>query len=426
MRSATIGRHAALAALACAALLLAACTGTSGGGGEAFGSAPARATSTPTTGIVPGSEGQAKLELTPLIITSLESKVTPVKGSDGKYYVAYELSVFNDSPRDATMTRVDTLAKGKVIATLAPSRIAANTMLAGGPTTTPPTPATIPAGRTAIVVFRDTYPNPNAIPASFTHRISASLAPAAPGASRLAPLYPGHVVQVGGTLSVSTAKPVVIGPPLAGDDWVASNGLDPAALNAHSDVVIPVGGRVHSAETFGIDFVGVDPTTMQSYRGDPALNTSYLAFGKPLIAVADAKVVQVVSDQPDLTPMGPPEIATISDAAGNSVVLDLGHGVFALYAHMEHASATVKVGDTVKKGQVIGRLGNSGNTSEAHLHFQLQRGPLISADNVPWVIDRFTAAGQIAPGGESVTGQRGPRTDAIPVGGSVSDFPALK
>lgn len=63
-----------------------------------------------------------------------------------------------------------------------------------------------------------------------------------------------------------------------------------------------------------------------------------------------------------------------------------------------------------------------------HLHFQLQRGPLITADNVPWVIDRFTSAGRLSTDGTSITGTSaaGLRTNEIPVGYSISGLPATK
>ena len=64
-------------------------------------------------------------------------------------------------------------------------------------------------------------------------------------------------------------------------------------------------------------------------------------------------------------------------AAGNHVVLDLGHGEYALIAHLERGSVVVKVGDRVRTGQLLGRCGNSGNTSEPHVHIHVQDGPIL-------------------------------------------------
>lgn len=410
----------------CVAMLLSACTGT-----DAPSTATESASAPSATGPLPGYQDQTKLEFTPLIITVLEPSVVPVKASDGRYYLAYELSVFNDSARDATLTRLQTLAgdeHGKVVSTLSSDRLAANMMPAGGPTRSASEPSVVPAGRTALIVVRETYPTKKSIPAALTHRISATFSPVKPGDPPIASKFPSAVAQTGGSLRVSSDEPLVIGPPLTGNDWIALNGLESDALNAHSDVIIPVGGRVAAAERYGIDFAVIDRSSLQSYRGDPSVNSSYLAFGRPLIAVADAKVVKTVSNRPDVPPMVLASLETFDDFPGNTVVLDLGGGVYATYAHIEQGSVTVKAGQTVKKGQVIGRLGNSGNTSEAHLHFQLQRGPLITADNVPWVIDRFTADGQLSTDGKKLlrTSTDGPRTNEIPVGYSLSDFPTPK
>ena len=115
------------------------------------------------TGMLPGYQDET-LEFTPLIISVLSPEAVPVQGSDGKYYVAYELNILNAGPRDATMTKLETLAEdenGEVIATTDQLQIAANTMLMA--TTTAGT-SDIPAGGTVIVVVRAAYPTAEAIP----------------------------------------------------------------------------------------------------------------------------------------------------------------------------------------------------------------------------------------------------------------------
>jgi murein DD-endopeptidase MepM/ murein hydrolase activator NlpD len=84
----------------------------------------------------------------------------------------------------------------------------------------------------------------------------------------------------------------------------------------------------------------------------------------------------------------------------------------------------VKIGEKVKKGQVIGRLGNSGNTTQPHLHFQLIRGPLpLSFDNVPWEIDHFTLIGSVTLDGVVVSDSAaGSRTNELPLGDTVNNF----
>ena len=103
--------------------------------------------------------------------------------------------------------------------------------------------------------------------------------------------------------------------------------------------------------------------------------SSYAYFGDEIYSVADGTVVGIEDGLPEQVPGKLPEDATIQMAAGNHVVVDIGEGRFAFYAHMQPGSVRVKVGDRVKTGQVLGLLGNSGNTDTPHLHFHVMDGP---------------------------------------------------
>ncbi|WP_304518358.1 M23 family metallopeptidase [Cohnella sp. REN36] len=105
-----------------------------------------------------------------------------------------------------------------------------------------------------------------------------------------------------------------------------------------------------------------------SYQGDPKKNESYYAYGQKIFAPADGTVVHVVNDIADNEPVG---AVTTDQAAGNVVVIDHGNGEFSYLAHLQKGSSRVKVGDRVKAGDWIGLCGNSGNSSEPHLHFQV-------------------------------------------------------
>ena len=86
----------------------------------------------------------------------------------------------------------------------------------------------------------------------------------------------------------------------------------------------------------------------------------------------------------------------LSDFGGNVVVLELEPNVFAVYAHLQPGSITVKVGDTVKVGQPFAKLGNTGPSSGPHLHFGLLDKPdVFSGRSLPFVFDRFTKVGAI-------------------------------
>jgi len=105
-----------------------------------------------------------------------------------------------------------------------------------------------------------------------------------------------------------------------------------------------------------------------SYKGDSKKNESYFVFGKDIIAPCDAKVVKVIKNVIDNIPgeLNPKQLT------GNTIVLETSKKEFVLFAHLKQNSILVKVGDTVKQGQEIAQCGNSGNSTEAHLHLQLQ------------------------------------------------------
>jgi len=419
--------YRSVAVLAIRTMLLAA---TGSATAEARTTNPASSTalkrSTFSSASVPSEQRQTD-QLSPLIIKDLAPDPIPVKGSDNKFHVAYELSIFNDSPRPAIITKLETLTgnhNGKAISTISHDQITALALLTANYPASPAPVSEIPAGRTLIVPLDDVYETRRAVLAAVTHRITATFGPVGPDQGELANIYPEKVVEIGGSVTTSHDKAVVIGAPVTGDGWVALNGLAEGQLNPHRGAVVPVGGRLSCAERFGVDWIRVDPSAkpLVVFKGDRTKNESYLAFDQPLVAVADGTVVSVVSDQPDVPP-GALSRIPFEQLTGNRIIVDIGQGVFALYAHIKNNGVAVKVGEKMKKGQVIGRLGNSGSTTEPHLHFQLMRGPLpLSFDNVPWEIDHFTLIGSATLDGVVSDPKAGPRTNELPLGNTVNNF----
>ncbi|MBJ6360768.1 M23 family metallopeptidase [Paenibacillus sp. GCM10012307] len=109
-----------------------------------------------------------------------------------------------------------------------------------------------------------------------------------------------------------------------------------------------------------------------SYNGDPTKNESYYAFGQEIVAPREGTVVRVVNDIEDNEPVG---TMNADHPEGNVVVIDHGDGEYSFLAHMKKGSVVVNVGDHVQKGDLLGLCGNSGNSSEAHLHFQVSDNP---------------------------------------------------
>jgi murein DD-endopeptidase MepM/ murein hydrolase activator NlpD len=81
---------------------------------------------------------------------------------------------------------------------------------------------------------------------------------------------------------------------------------------------------------------------------------------------------------------------TLETVGGNHVILDVGGGYYAFYAHLVPGSVKVKVGDRVKKGQQVGLLGNSGNSTAPHLHFHMgDKNSPLGSEGLPFLFDKF-------------------------------------
>ena len=174
---------------------------------------------------------------------------------------------------------------------------------------------------------------------------------------------------------------VRIGLPFTGQWEVASGGRS-ALVNNHWTLAV---------QRDAIDFVRlVDGKT---YRGDRSRLENFFIFGQPLVAVADGRVTEAVDAHPDL-PVGG---NTWHDMAGNHVVIDIGDGHYVLYGHMKLGSLRVRVGDQVRRGQLIGQVGDSGNSGEPHLHIQVQNKPTFDVEDrairtYPILFDGATAS----------------------------------
>ncbi|WP_030568178.1 M23 family metallopeptidase [Streptomyces aureocirculatus] len=178
-----------------------------------------------------------------------------------------------------------------------------------------------------------------------------------------------------------------------------------SALNSPADKV-PSHGTHALAQTYAIDITAEPEESGKGARPGFAWlwpiarrPRAFPAFGAPLLAVADATVVHAEDVQRDHfsrnsllallyfffvegTVRG---VAPARRVVGNTVVLDLGGGTYAMYAHVQRGSLAVRVGERVRAGQVIARCGNSGNSTEPHVHFQLMDGPdLDTAKGVPF------------------------------------------
>ncbi len=139
-----------------------------------------------------------------------------------------------------------------------------------------------------------------------------------------------------------------------------------------------------------------------SHTGDGTRNEDYHCFGKPVFAPGGGRVVSAAKDIADNVPgeMNP------AQALGNHVILDHGNGEYSFLAHLKQGTLRVAVGDEVALGDLLGQCGNSGNTTEAHIHYHLQDTPdLFAGDGLPAQFLDYEADGEAVARGEPVKGQ---------------------
>lgn len=149
-------------------------------------------------------------------------------------------------------------------------------------------------------------------------------------------------------------------------------------------------GKPSYAQRFAIDWAYIEENGV-FVNGDVSKNESYPTYGQDLLAVADGTIVEIKKDIPDNTPEQLDIKITRKTAGGNYLALDIGNNIIAYYAHLIPDSFKVKVGERVKKGQVIGLLGNSGNSDGPHLHFHLEtKSPVIlGGEGIPYHFEKF-------------------------------------
>jgi len=159
---------------------------------------------------------------------------------------------------------------------------------------------------------------------------------------------------------------------VVGQDWITNGGH----------------GAGHGGD-FGTDFAtdlrGLDENWAEQ-KNDADENASAAGWGREVMAPAAGTVTYARNDVPDNPHPGkdPGLYAALHDPmmanAGNCVIIDHGNAECSVMMHLQHGSVTVKVGDRVTAGQVLGKLGNAGNSFGPHLHYQLQSGPQLFHD----------------------------------------------
>ena len=199
----------------------------------------------------------------------------------------------------------------------------------------------------------------------------------------------------GGEVKVASGKVVRIDPPLAGSGWVAANG--PGNDDRHHRVsVLSVNGTPFISQRFAVDWIQLG-SDGRIFKNKGKRNADWPGYGAELLAVADGVVADVRDGIPENKPLTVVRAVpmTLETLGGNYVVLEIGTKRYAFYAHLIPGSVRVKIGDRVKRGQVLGLLGNSGNSDAPHLHFHVCDGmDFLFSEGIPYELSAFALEGR--------------------------------
>jgi len=303
----------------------------------------------------------------------------------GTRHIGYELHVTNFRPHDVVLTRLEVIdaVRGSRVAEFGDSQLAAKLGRVGARVEGAER-QTIPAGGRTIVYLWLPLARGVAIPNRLQHRIELDL---------MRPSGRVHTIVTDSGCTVSNEQPIALNPPLRGGPWVAL--YDPLMIGGHRTSIYTLDGRARIPARFAIDWVKLADDATYA-RGDATSIANWHGYGAEVLAVADAIVAESVDDMTEKQSLSASEgPLALENASGNYVTLDLGNGRYAFYEHLKHGSITVKRGDRVKSGQVIGQLGNSGSSSSGpHLHFHVgDTRSELAAEGLPHVFRNFEVVG---------------------------------
>jgi hypothetical protein len=319
----------------------------------------------------------------------------------------YELHLTNFGTASLELSGIQVLdadaADAQPIATFGQEQLATMLQPVGSSTVAGPKGnLTITDGRSAIVFMSIAFDHGSHIPNRLLHHVmtSESMADGAP-------------------ISTCHTALHVLSPPLDGANWVADDGPSNDPDNHHRRGIFVFDGQAVISRRYAIDWEQIQDGA--TFTGDARDVHSYFAYGKPVLAVADGHVVTARDGLPDNVPghgesFHPAVPITIETVAGNSITLDLGGGQFAYYMHLQPGSLRVKAGDRVRRGQLLARIGSTGDAREPHLHFEVTTSSKLgTGEGVPYLIDRYGS--KSASGGTIEL-----RVHELPLDHSVVDF----
>ena len=309
-------------------------------------------------------------------------------------HLLYELHLTNFSARNIELVRVEVLddsSNPKKLASYKETDLTSRLALPGAGQV--PDKRVIAGGMRAVVFIEIEFDRSTQIPSALQHRLFFKSTDGR-----------GEDAIETARLAVKRILPPVVASPLRGDGWVALSGM--SNTSGHRRTIVVVNGQARIAQRFATDWVRTGADGL-AFRGDPAKLSNWSAYGAEVHSVGPGTVADVRDGIPENDPTAEKKAVpiTVDSAPGNYIIIDMGHGYFSFYAHLQPNSIRVKKGDRVRRGQVIALLGNSGNSDSPHLHFHITDGnsPL-GAEGMPYVLEAFEVLGTLSSKGLLIKG----------------------
>ena len=302
----------------------------------------------------------------------------------GRVHLVYEVHLTNFGAAPIAFEQLDVMdGELAVLASWSGPQLWQRVRLLGQPQTEAGTPPELRPGTRAIAYLWLSLPQGRPAPGSLRHRLTFSHR----GAAR--------DTVVTASLSVRSTAPSMAAP-VRGGPWLAVRG--PSNGSGHRLSLVTLDGEARVPQRFAVDWalLGDDG---RLFRGDSTDVTNWYGYDAPVYAAAAGTVVLTRDGASDRKPFGvpPPAVIEAADAPGNVVVIDIGQGRFATYAHLKPGSLRVAEGERVVEGQPLARIGNSGNTLGPHLHFHISDAvePL-GGEGLPFSLGSFSLIGRVA------------------------------
>jgi len=313
-------------------------------------------------------------QLTPMLVETV-SPIRALPGGDAMTHLVFEVRLSNPTPGLAVFQAftVEDADSGAELLRYDREEIAGRLTLGGSRSSYTDTLGHAQYGLLYVDVM---VPQGTTVPGHLRYRVTVDMEAVTDG-----------FMVTAMPVAVVPFEPPVLGAPLVGDNYVAADGC--CDSTRHVRATLPIDGRLRLSQRYAIDWEQVDAEN-RLVTGDLSVSENYVIYGKELLAVADGEVVAAVDGYEDQVPGAMPVGVSLEEADGNHIVLKIGEGLYVLYAHLKPGSVAVSTGDHVTRGDVLGLVGNTGNTLAPHLHLHVMDGPsALDANGLPYVFERF-------------------------------------